>query len=128
MNNSDEKFYDPEYVSLIPMDFYFPGSKKGGDLPPRKEFADLWHPKLLNAMDKVELIILAGMYSHKYYLGKRRYKTLTETVKNYKDYLPNFFALPHPSPRNIHWFQKNPWFDEKIIPDLQRRVKKLTGK
>ncbi len=125
MNISNEDFYNPELVSLIPMDFYFPGKGKGGDLPPRKGFAEKWHPRLLELMPKVELIILAGLYSHSYYLGKDREKTITETVRNYKAYLPKFIALPHPSPRNIHWFQKNPWFEAENIAYLRKRVKEL---
>mgnify|MGYP000691859440 CR=1 FL=1 len=33
---SRETFYDPERVALLPMDFYFPGHGRSGDLPPRK--------------------------------------------------------------------------------------------
>jgi uracil-DNA glycosylase len=31
-----EQFYNPETFSLLPMDFYYPGKGKNGDLPPRK--------------------------------------------------------------------------------------------
>lgn len=37
---SRETFYDPERVALLPMDFYFPGHGRSGDLPPRKGFAE----------------------------------------------------------------------------------------
>ena len=48
-------------------------------------------------MSKIETIILIGNYAQKYYLGKEG-KNLTETVRNFKNYLPEFFPLVHPSP------------------------------
>ncbi len=39
----EEIFYDPEIVAVVAMGFCFPGlDAKGGDLPPRREFAELW--------------------------------------------------------------------------------------
>ncbi len=118
-------FYDPSQVALIPMDFYFPGKGKHGDLPPRKGFAEKWHPLLLDMMPNVELILLIGIYAQKYYLGKSRKRNLTETVRSYQEYLPRYFPTIHPSPRNYFWHTKNPWFKEKVVPELRRRVKKV---
>lgn len=120
---SDETFYDEREIAIVPMGFCYPGKGKSGDLPPRPECAPLWHNQLLEKMPNVELIILIGMYAQKYYLQKEAKKTLTETVKNYKDYLPNYFILPHPSPRNRFWLTKNPWFDEDVLPVLKEKVR-----
>lgn len=120
----DEIFYDPEKIALMPMDFYFPGKGKTGDLPPRKGFAELWHPPLLELMSNIEFIILIGQYAQRYYL-KEQSKNLTETVRSYKNYLPDYFPLPHPSPRNNIWKKKNPWFEEEIVPVLRTCVSKI---
>lgn len=120
-----EAFYDPDKFAHLPMDFYYPGKASSGDKLPRKNFADHWHPLLLEQMPKVEMIILAGVTAQKYYLGKSMKKNLTETVKNYEEYLPKYFPIVHPSPLNYAWHSKNPWFEEKVVPDLQKRVKKI---
>ncbi|HHT99273.1 MAG TPA: uracil-DNA glycosylase family protein [Acholeplasma sp.] len=120
---SKETFYDVNVFGQMPMDFYYPGKGKTGDLPPRKGFADKWHPEILKHLEHVELIILVGSYSQKYYL--KDHKTLTERIKCYKDYLPRFFVLPHPSPLNFRWQQKNPWFMEEVVPKLQVYVKRI---
>ncbi len=112
MGVSDEEFYDAKKIALVPMGFCYPGKGKTGDLPPRKECAPLWHPQLLGAMPEIKLTILIGMYAQKHILGSQAKATLTDTVKSYKNYLPQYLPLPHPSPRNRHWFQKNPWFEE----------------
>ena len=112
-------------ISLLPMDFYFPGKGKTGDLPPRKGFAEKWHPVFLEQMDQLELIILVGSYAMKYYLNHRMKKNLTETVRNYKEYLPEIFPIVHPSPLNIRWLKMNPWFEQEVIIDLKQIVRKL---
>lgn len=120
----DEKtFYNPNYFGLIPMGFCYPGKGKTGDLPPRKECAPQWHPKLKEQMQKPALIILIGQYAQKDYLKDRFQKNLTETVKQYYNYLPDYIPLPHPSPRNRFWLTKNPWFED-VIQLLQLEVKK----
>jgi uracil-DNA glycosylase family 4 len=125
LNVSDKDFYDETKFAIIPMGFCYPGKGKTGDLPPRKECAPQWHDVLLEKMPNVELIILIGMYAQKYYLQKEAKKTLTETVANFKEYLPKYLTLPHPSPRNRFWFTRNPWFDIEVIPELQKKVGKL---
>lgn len=122
---TDDIFYDETKIALIPMGFCYPGKGTSGDLPPRPECAPLWHESLLNGIKKPELVILIGTYSQKYYLKEKAFKTLTETVKNYNDYLPTYLPLPHPSPRNRFWLAKNPWFKEEVVPELQKRVKLL---
>ena len=120
---SDEDFYDPRKFAIVPMGFCYPGKGKSGDLPPRPECAPQWHASLFDKMPNVELVILIGMYAQKYYLKKTAKKTLTETVRNYKEYLPNYFVLPHPSPRNRFWLTKNPWFEESVVPELQQMTR-----
>ncbi|UUX33131.1 uracil-DNA glycosylase family protein [Fundicoccus culcitae] len=120
-----ETFYNSPYIAQMPMDFYFPGKGKSGDLPPRKGFAQKWHPMLLDLMPEVETILLIGAYSQKYYLGDTRQKNLTETVKHYQDYLQRYLPLVHPSPLNVGWLKKNPWFEAEVIPELQGLVSRL---
>ena len=74
-------------------------------------------------MPNLELIILIGTYAQNYYLKKEMEKNLTETVKSYEKYLPKYFPLPHPSPRNRFWLKKNPWFEKEVVVELQEKVK-----
>lgn len=120
-------FYDPEQIAIIPMGFCYPGRGKSGDLPPRKECAPLWHQLLLQQMDSVKLVLLIGKYAQDYYLGKKTERTLTETVRQFKKYLPEYFVLPHPSPRNNIWQAKNPWFGEMVLPALREQIRKALG-
>ncbi|GIQ60252.1 IclR family transcriptional regulator [Flavobacterium collinsii] len=118
-------FYNTDKIALMPMGFCFPGTGKTGDLPPRPECAPLWHEKVLKLMPDAELVLLVGQYSQKYYLGKNVKSTLTETVQNFEDYLPYFFPLPHPSPRNNIWQAKNEWFQDVVLPQLREKVKDI---
>ncbi|HWT40856.1 MAG TPA: uracil-DNA glycosylase family protein [Dongiaceae bacterium] len=120
-----ETFYNPDIFALVPMDFYYPGKGNHGDNPPRKGFAEQWHPRLLKLMPNVDLIILVGLYAQKYYLGKKAGKNLTETVFSYHDYLPDYFPLVHPSPLNFRWRAVNPWFEKEIVPALYERVQRI---
>jgi uracil-DNA glycosylase len=115
-------FYNPEIVAIMPMGFCYPGTGKSGDLPPRSECAPLWHHQLLSLLPKVELILLIGQYAQNYYLKDASKLTLTENVKHFKDYLPKYFVLPHPSPRNNIWQAKNEWFGEKVLPELRKKI------
>lgn len=117
-----EAFYNSPYLAHLPMDFYYPGKGKSGDLPPRKGFAAQWHPLLLAEMPEVELILLVGNYAQKAYLASLREKNLTETVRHYQKYLPTYFPLVHPSPLNHRWLRLNPWFEAEVVPVLQARV------
>jgi uracil-DNA glycosylase len=58
-------------------------------------------------------------------LKASRKKTLADTVRAFRDYLPAFFPLPHPSWRNLLWLKRNPWFERDVLPALRRRVKAL---
>lgn len=115
-------FYDPSAVALLPMDFYYPGKGKSGDLPPRCGFAEKWHPVLLGMMPQVRLTVLVGSYATRRYLELSSSAKLTDVVRNYADYLPRFFPLAHPSPRNQLWMSRNPWFETDVLPRLRSEV------
>lgn len=117
-----ETFYDPEIFALMPMGFCFPGKKGRGDAPPRPECAPQWHTRIREGMNHIRITLLIGQYAQKYYLGKHAKNTLTDTVKAYREYLPEYLPLVHPSPRNIFWRQSNPWFEREIVPFLQNYI------
>ena len=120
-----QQFYTSKYIAQLPMDFYYPGRGKSGDKPPRPGFAEKWHPRLLAAMPHVETIVLVGTYAQRYYLGERCHGSLTETVRHFRDYLPRYLPLVHPSPRNQVWLKRNPWFEEEVIPVLREITARL---
>ena len=35
---------------------------------------------------------------------------------------PHTIALPHPSPRNNGWLQRNPWFEAEVLPQVRAHV------
>ncbi|MDM1299989.1 uracil-DNA glycosylase family protein [Empedobacter falsenii] len=125
LNVTVDQFYNPELFALLPIGFCYPGKGKYGDLPPRKECAPLWHTRLLDEMKEIQLILLIGQYSQKYYLKNKMNKNITENILNFNEYLPDYFPLPHPSPRNFIWMNKNPWFKENVLPELENRVKNI---
>ncbi len=118
----DEVFYDEAKFAIIPMGFCYPGKGNSGDLPPRKECAELWHRKLLKSLPNIKLTLLIGQYAQQYYLANVE-STLTETVKVWQKYGPRYFPLPHPSPRNTGWLKNNSWFESKTIPQLRNKVR-----
>ena len=122
-----ECFYHSGLFAIIPMDFYYPGKGKSGDLPPRKGFAEKWHPQILSNLPNIELTILIGQYAQKYYLPDNKLN-VTETVRHYREFAPQFLPLVHPSPRNQIWQAKNPWFKQEVVPYLQQRVKAILGR
>lgn len=116
------EFYDESRIAIVPMGFCYPGKQGSGDAPPRPECRATWHPRLIPLLKNVRFTLLIGQYAQAYFLGEKRKATLTETVAAYPEYLPKFFALPHPSPRNIGWFKANPWFERDAVPTLRDRV------
>lgn len=118
-------FYESNKISILPLDFYFPGKGKSGDLPPRAGFAQKWHKALLEKMPEIELFILVGSYAIKYYLNLKSSAKTTEVIHDFEAYLPKYFPLVHPSPRNNMWLAKNPWFEPELLPELKKRVAQL---
>lgn len=123
MNVDDAVFYNPDIISIMPMGFCYPGKATSGDMPPRPECAPLWHPQILKHFTSSPLLLLIGQYAQRYYLKKNCKASLTETVRSYQEYLPQYFPLPHPSPRNQNWVTINPWFMKMTIPALRRNIK-----
>lgn len=120
-----EQFYDIQNFAIMPMGFCYPGKGSSGDLPPRPECAPQWHSKLLALMPSIQLTLLIGQYAQKYYLGEKSADSITENVRNYQSFLPEFLPLVHPSPRNKIWQKKNPWFEDEVVPFLKKKVREL---
>src|SRR6185295_16605798 len=118
-----DTFYDTSRIAIVPIGLCYPGTVDGADLPPPPRCAPLWQPKFRQALPDIRLTLLVGSYAQRYYLGARRRQSLTQTVCAYRDYLPEFFPLPHPSWRNKGWLKANPWFAADVIPALRRRVR-----
>lgn len=117
-------FYDVSRIAIIPVGLCYPGRyDRGGDLPPRKECAELWLEALLSHLPNVELTLLCGQYAQTLHLGVRAKKSLTETVESWREYFPRYAPLPHPSFRNLLWMKKHPWFERELLPVLQKRVR-----
>lgn len=118
-------FYDPRRVAIVPMGFCYPGKGTSGDLPPRPECAPTWHPRLLPRLKAVRLTLLVGNYAIRHKLGSHAARNMTETCRQWREHLSNgYLVLPHPSPRNVGWFQRNPWFDVDVLPTLKSEVAK----
>ncbi len=121
MGITSKVFYS-DSIAIMPMDFYYPGKGKTGDLPPRKFIAEEYHGLIRGMMPQIQMTILIGAYAQKHYLKKRMQRNLTETVRCFKDYLPEYFPIVHPSPLNFRWQAKNPWFEAEVVPEIQERV------
>ena len=126
-----DTFYDESRIAIIPAGLCYPGTlvrevdgaiQRGGDLPPRPECAPLWLERLLALLPNIQLTLLAGRYAHELHLGPRVKTTLSDTVAAWRDYLPGYLPLPHPSFRNLRWLRDRPWFQHDLLPDLRRRV------
>jgi uracil-DNA glycosylase len=118
-----ETFYDESRVAIMPIGLCYPGrDPRGGDLPPRRECAPRWHTPLRALLPAIELTLLAGSYAIYYYLPHSRRRSMTETVARWRDFLPDYFVLPHPSWRTLGWLRDNPWFENEALPDLRARI------
>lgn len=118
-----EVFYDEKRVAIMPMGFCYPGvDANGGDRPPRRECAPLWHARVLHRLPHIELTLLVGGYAQKYYLGDGCAATVTEAVRRWRSHADRFIPLPHPSWRNTGWLKRNPWFEAELLPELRKRA------
>jgi uracil-DNA glycosylase len=124
---SRETFYDAAKVAILPMGFCFPGTGKGGDLPPRAECAPAWRDRILDTLDAVELTLVIGRYAIDWHLPDYAGHTVTRAVQAWGEVWPKKMILPHPSPRNNRWLTSNPWFETDVIPALQDRVTQMYG-
>ena len=115
-----ESFYDGSRVAILPMGLCYPGRlPAGGDMPPRARCAPIWHPRLMPLMPQIRLTLLVGSYAQTGALGKG---TMTDRVRNFQEYAPKYFPLPHPSWRTGFWEARNPWFVDEVLPALRARV------
>ncbi|MBI1407465.1 MAG: uracil-DNA glycosylase family protein [Caulobacter sp.] len=119
-----ETFYGRPEIGVAPMAFCFPGTDpKGGDYPPPPRCAALWRRRLLDALPRMELVLLVGSHAQAWALGPAARPTMTETVAAWRDYLPDQLPTPHPSWRNTAWLRRNPWFEAEVTPYLRHRVR-----
>ncbi len=120
-----EEFYDGARIAILPMGLCYPGRyPQGGDLPPRPECAPRWRGRLLDAMPQLELTLLVGSYAQEDALGRGR---MTDRVREFARYLPQYFPLPHPSWRTGIWERNNPWFMAEVVPALRAQVRRVLG-
>jgi len=117
------EFYDRTKIAIVPMGFCYPGTGPSGDLPPRPECRRAWHERLLPLLRNIELRIVVGSYAQDFHLPQRGRSTLTQTVAAWREHAPGCFPLPHPSPRNRLWLQRNPWFERDVLPHLRATVR-----
>ena len=120
----EAQFYDEAKIAIVPMGLCYPGKGKSGDLPPRSECAPAWHEKVLQYLPNIKCTLLIGQYAQNYYL-QSEHTTLTERVRDWQQFAPDFFVLPHPSPRNQIWLKKNSWFETETVPALQKAIRSI---
>ncbi len=117
------RFYDPDCLAIVPMGFCYPGKGKSGDLPPRPECAPAWHPRIMPLLKNVRLTLLVGNYAIRAKLGSKAAPSMTQACRDWRTHLETGrLPLPHPSPRNVGWFKRNPWFEDEVLPTLQAEV------
>lgn len=122
MGVDEATFYGDPRIGVAAMAFCYPGTAaSGGDHPPPPRCAELWRGRLMATLQP-ELTLLVGTYAQGWHLGKRAKARMTDTVAAWRDYLPAFLPLPHPSWRNTAWLKRNPWFEDEVVPYLQART------
>jgi uracil-DNA glycosylase len=120
-----DTFYDENRIAIVPMGFCFPGyDRHGGDKPPRKECARQWRAALFAELPAFPLTLVIGSYAMRWHLDNKAKKSVSDTVRAWRDYAPSIFPLPHPSWRNNAWLKKNPWFETELLPQLRARVQR----
>ena len=133
-----ETFYADHRIGVAAQAFCYPGTapskngKAGGDYPPPRRCAELWRPRLLEALPRMELTLLVGGYAQVWahaqgMVGDRMKTNMTETVRAWREFAPDVLPLPHPSWRNTAWLRKNPWFEDEVLPYLRHRVSGILG-
>lgn len=120
MGVSHQLFYDARRIAIVPMGLCYPGRASGGDAPPRRECASLWRQRLLAEMPRIRLTLLVGTYAQVAAIGLGR---MVDNVRHFRDYLPQYFPLPHPSWRSQIWMREHPWFEAEVLPSLRTHVR-----
>lgn len=126
----ERSFYDPAKIAILPMGFCFPGlNPDGGDLPPRRECAEIWRLRLFSQLPNLKLLLVIGGYAQRWHFGPAAARRgVNETVRRWRDVyrsdpLTRKFPLPHPSWHNNKWLKLNPWFETDMLPMLQADVR-----
>jgi uracil-DNA glycosylase len=131
-----DMFYDRSKVAIAAMGFCFPGyDAHGGDLPPRRECARLWHDRVFALMPQVDTLLIVGGYAQRYHFARLNVAfpksgRVDDIVRSWRDMRktrPRVFPLPHPSWRNSGWLKRNPWFEEELVPELRAAVRAACG-
>ncbi|MCZ8374283.1 MAG: uracil-DNA glycosylase family protein [Beijerinckiaceae bacterium] len=120
-----EQFYDPALFALVPMGFCYPGTGRGGDLPPRPECASLWRRPVLDALPAIALTLVLGEYAQSWHLPEQRGESLAKRVSQWRTTWPRLVPMPHPSPRNQRWFRQHPWFEAELVPALRAETARI---
>ncbi len=120
-----EEFYSPALFAIIPMGFCYPGTGRGGDLPPRPECAATWRKPILDALPDVQMTIVLGEFAQRWHLPHSRKSSLAGRVAKWRNTWPGLVPMPHPSPRNQRWFRQHPWFEGEVVPALQTEIARI---
>ena len=121
-----ETFYGHPAIGMAAMAFCYPGTAAGGgDRPPPARCAALWRERLIAALPRVELTLLIGRPAQLWALGVGAKGSMDAAVRAWRDTLPDVLMLPHPSWRNTHWLNTNPWFEAEVTPWLRRRLAEI---
>lgn len=121
MGLSTCEFYDASKIAIMPMGFCYPGRlSAGGNAPPRPECAPLWRARLLEQLPALRLTVLVGTHAQVHVLGPGK---MTDRVMSFREHLPTYFPLPHPSWRSRVWAVKNPRFEAEVLPEMRAEVR-----
>lgn len=122
---SEDYFYKTHTFATLPMDFYYTGKDREGEVEPREDFAPRWHPEIIEHMPDIKLTILLGSKAVHYYLNLKTTTSLTMAVDNFKNYLPKYLPCIHPSGHNNIWIAEHPWFEKDLIPTMRELVHEI---
>ncbi len=115
-------FYNSSRVAIIPMGMCYPGTQGGGgDILPEARCSATWHAPLLARLSQVQLTLFVGRLAQMPYLPDPR-GSMSEAVAHWRDYLPAYVPLPHPSWRALGWARRNPWFEAEMLPELRAHI------
>jgi uracil-DNA glycosylase len=128
----EQTLHDSRSIAIAPMGLCFPGNDaEGGDLPPRRECAEIWHGQVMSELPQIELLLLIGQYAQHWHLDRRlTIGGVTGTVHRWREIYDSrsrrrIMPLPHPSWRNTGWIKRNPWFERELIPVLRTDIAEL---
>ena len=73
-------------------------------------------------MQEVYVETIFGRYAIDYYLPHMKRHSMTQIIAGWRDFLPEYFVLPHPSWHTIHWSRDHPWFESVTLPELRAEI------